>query len=112
MKPLYTFIVGLLVAGLFAFTHLQTTYDARKSTAEVEQMQGFFVFVNCTPVLEYEYLGTEKPGLTWDDDFVSVRDKMLKKCRKSFPEADGLIFHLSSNSNRCDAIKFKPAKKE
>lgn len=116
MKPLYTFIAGLALAGLFSFTYLRTAYDARKSTAEVEQIQGLYVFIDSKPVLEYDYLGTingtgGRGAL--NPQYTVIRDAILKRAKKDYPAADGIILHLNAGGkDRADVIKFKEVKKE
>ncbi len=106
------------VAGYFviAFVALITLamrtnfYDVKKGTAEVEQYQGLYVFTDSKPVSEYEYLGTVK--LTFrignSGQYQSVRDVMIKKCKKDYPQADGIIMIFKDGgTDRADAIKFK-----
>jgi hypothetical protein len=94
------------MAVVLAFTFSQ--YEPRRSTAEVEQMQGLYIFTDSRPVMEYEYLGTVKTVLTWDPQYQGVRNKFIKKARKKFPKADGLILHFKSGGfDRCDVIGFK-----
>ncbi len=85
-------------------------YDVKKGTAEVDQYQGVYVFTDSKPVSEYEYLGTVK--LTFrignSGQYQSVRDVMIKKAKKDYPEADGIIMIFKDGgTDRADAIKFK-----
>lgn len=51
-------LIGLSLVLLVAFAAIN--YEPKKATAEVEQMQGLYIFTDSKPVLEYEYLGTVK----------------------------------------------------
>ena len=91
---------------LVAFTFIN--YEPKKATAEVEQMQGLYIFTDSKPVLEYEYLGTVKAAISMDGQYQGVRDKLIKKAKKDFPTADGLMMQFKSGgTDKCDAIKFK-----
>ncbi|MFN4084274.1 MAG: hypothetical protein ACK4K9_11645 [Bacteroidia bacterium] len=107
MKKIFIELLsGIALTSLIAFK--VATYEAKRSTAEVEQYQGVFVFTDSKPVMPYDYLGTVKSTVGWDSQYEGVRDKLIGKAKKEFPTADGLIFHFKSGgTDRCDAIKFK-----
>ena len=88
------FIVGILLPLLYAFT--VANYIPKNSTAEVEQTQGCYIFVDCKPVMEYEYLGTVKVSMSLlgSGQYQDVRDKLIKKAKKDYPQADGLLLIL------------------
>jgi len=99
-------LIGFGITMLFAFAVI--TYEPNKKTAEVEQMEGLYIFTDCEPVLEYEYLGTVKASIGFSAQYQSVRNKLIKKAKKEFPNAEGLIFHFKAGgTDRCDAIKYK-----
>jgi len=77
--------------------------------AEVNQLQGVYIFTDSKPVQDYEYLGTVKTGIGFNSgQYQPVRDLMIKKIKKQYPNADGAIFYFNDgNADRCDAIKFK-----
>ena len=58
---------------------------------------------------EYEVLGTVKIAVVRRrPEYIWVRDQLLKKIKKNFPEANGAIFDFTvPGSNNCDAIKIK-----
>lgn len=85
---------------------LQSTYSAKKSTAEVDQVQGIYVFIESKPVLEYEYLGNVKN--TFAKSITDSRDKLVKKAKETFPNADGIIIrYKDGGTDQADVIKFK-----
>ena len=99
-------LIGFGLTILFAFVAI--SYEPQKETAEVEQMEGLYIFTDCKPVLEYEYLGTIKASVGLSGQYQSVRNKLIKKAKKEFPNAEALIFHFKAGgTDRCDAIKYK-----
>lgn len=98
--------IGISLTAIAAFR--VATYEPKKATGEVDQMQGLYIFTDSKPVLEYEYLGTVKAAFAWDSQYQGVRDNLIKKAKKDFPNADGLIMQFKSGgTDKCDAIKFK-----
>lgn len=80
------------------------------SQAKVNQLQGLYVFVDATPLQEYDYLGSVQNGmrLTGSSQYQPVRDRLIKKIKDQYPAADGIIFHFVNNApDKADAIKFK-----
>ena len=52
-----------------------------KSLARVTQYQGLYLFVDCEPVKQSNYLGTIKSKLSLSSaQYSSLRDKLIKKC--------------------------------
>jgi len=100
-------LIGVCMTTILAFT--VANYDPKKSTAEVEQYEGLYVFVDSKPVKEYDYLGTVKASMTLGDtQYTGCRDRMIKKCKKDYPQADGIIITFKSGgADKADAIKFK-----
>ena len=100
---LFTIVAGVLLS----FTVIE--YQVKKNTCEAAQYQGYYMFVDCRPVWDFEYLGTISGSSTfaWSEKYETVRDKMLRKAKKDFPAADGLIFTFNGASTKVDAIKFK-----
>lgn len=90
---------------IVAFAFKTGVYEVRKSSAEVEQEEGVYVFYRAKPVAEYEYLGTYKIGMVWDDKPRLLFSKLVRKTREKFPNADGII--IDNDMGKCDAIKFK-----
>lgn len=78
------------------------------NAAEVDQLQGYYLFINAKPVKEYNYLGTVKYNLVGCSQYQDVRDWLIKKIKKKYPEANGIIFTFSNGSaDQADAIQFK-----
>jgi hypothetical protein len=98
-----------LAMGIITFEAFKLgSYEAKKNTAEVEQYQGVFVFTDSKPVSEYDFLGSVKGGISLSGQYSSVRDNLIKRAKKEYPNADALIMHFSTGgTDRCDAIKYK-----
>lgn len=81
----------------------------KKNLAEVEQMQGFYVFTDSKPVAEYDYLGTVKNSVSFSSgQYQSIRDILIKKARKEYPSGDGIILHfVNGGTDKADIIKLK-----
>ena len=102
MKPFL--IATVLIVCLIAFKT-----DQLPNQAAVNQVQGIYIFTDCLPVKEYEYVGTVQAVYSGSGQYQPVRDKLVKKLKKEFPGADGAIFYFNNGSaDRCDAIKLKP----
>ncbi len=105
-KTILGVLIGFTITAMLGFTYM--SYEPKKATAEVEQMQGLYIFTDSKPVLEYEYLGTVKATIGMDSQYQGVRNKMIDKASRDFPNADALIMQFKSGgTDRCDAIKFK-----
>lgn len=107
-KILIAFIFGLKISGLVAFT--AANYEAKKNTAEVDQIQGLYIFAKGKPVLEYEYLGTVKGPLVGNHEFDNLLELMVRNAKKDFPNANALIFDETikhTHNTKVSAIKIK-----
>ena len=94
-------------AALLLFTAAATTNNNAQATAT--QMQGLYIFTDCTPVQEYEVLGTIKgAGSLGSAQYTAVRDRLIKKAKKEHPTGTGIILHLNDGgTDIADVIKFK-----
>ena len=108
-KILLGVFIGLSLTLTVAF---KVAYnEVKKNKAEVNQIEGVFIFVDSKPVADYEYLGTVKGsalGSLGSSQYQPIRDRLLKKLKIDYPQADGAIFSLNNDSrDHVDAIKFK-----
>ncbi len=78
--------------------------------AEVNSIQGMFIFTDSKPVADYQYLGTIKTNNQLiEPQYLNVRDELIKKLKKKFPDANGIIFSFNSGgADQADAIKIQP----
>jgi len=96
-------IVFFLLILITGFT-IQTT---NQSAAQVEQKEGIYIFMFSKPVAQYEYLGTvKKTGLVWTGKPEEMFNILLRRCKKDYPQANGIIF-ADVDMNKADCIKFK-----
>lgn len=92
---------------LCSFTLVETF---KKSYGEVEQVEGYYIFVNAKPLTEYTFLGSVSAFTTWriNTHFIDIRNVLIKKAQKEYPKADALIFTFSDGEkNKCEAVMFK-----
>lgn len=96
----------LAAAAAISFTAKKTD---NKALAEVNQINGLFLFVESKPAGEFSYLGSVKStGITGGSQFQSVRDRLIKKVKSEWPDANGIIFHfVNGGTDRADAIILK-----
>jgi predicted metal-dependent RNase len=99
-------LIGISITTLFAFK-IQN-YEFKKATAEVDKIQGLCIFTDSKPLLKYKYLGTVKITFAIDTQYQKLRNQLIKKAKKEFPNADGLIMEFNaSGTDKCEAIKFE-----
>lgn len=101
MKKLLIPIIAIAVLAS-AFTLV----DSDKEKANVEQMDGLYIFIKSKPVAENDYLGSVKKSLALTGNPEEMLNSMIKKVKKEYPSADGIIF-TSVSMDKADAIKFK-----
>ena len=77
-----------------------------KANAIVDQQEGVYLFLFCKPSSEYDYLGSIKVKAAWTGQTTEMVNGMLKKLKKDYPQADGLIF-TTADLDKADAVKFK-----
>lgn len=88
MKNIHSFLLGIAVFFIFSFSG--TTQN--KGAAEVDKIQGLYIFVKAKPVQEYEYLGTVEGATIGSHEFDKMLEKFISKVKKKHPEANALIF--------------------
>jgi hypothetical protein len=99
---------------ILSFACFSQNCKPKKGEAKVLQADnGLYVFVDSTPTVEYKVLGTVKAGSTAGKLFVDAaeypekRDRLIKKAKKEFPEAEGVIIYFKElGSDTAEAIKF------
>lgn len=77
--------------------------DSAKNSATVNQVEGIYIFTDCKPVREYEYLGSVN-ALTANGYYEQVRSASIKQGKKKYPTMDALIIH---DEGKADCIKLK-----
>lgn len=105
-KSLLSFLIGssLIIILAFKVAH----YEASLSTAEVKKTEGFYIFSDSKPVMPYDSLGVVELGLVSGTQYQSIKSNLIKRARKKYSNADGLIFDLNNKDlDKCIVIKFK-----
>ena len=97
-------IIGFTLTTIVAFT--AANYVLNKTTADVEQIQGVYVFIHSKPAMEYEYLGSFTPGMVPSKSAKPIINHMIKKGKEKFPTADAIIF-TDDELGKADLVKFK-----
>lgn len=105
MKKLLIPIIAIAV-----LTSAFTLIEDDKAKATVEQMDGLYVFIQSKPDAENEYLGSVKKSLALTGNPEEMLNAMIKKVKKEYPNANGIIF-TSVSMDKADAIKFKEVPK-
>lgn len=99
----------LFLMLLLPVSALAGYYLAELNQATVNQEQGLYLFIESTPAGDYEYLGTVKNTVTFGSgQFADVKKILIKKAKKEYPEANGLILHfVNGGTDYADAVILK-----
>lgn len=107
-SKLLPFLAGMLLTLTFAFNGASDNVD--KTMASVQKLDGYYIFVKAEPKAPYEKLGNmESPGMVKSLALNSMLNTFIKKAKKDYPNADGLVFNAAGESGMgsCEVIKFK-----
>lgn len=86
------FLTGVSLTTLVAFKAIN--YQPNSATAEVVKIDGLYIFTDCKPVMNYDSLGVVDLGFVSGTQYESIRTNLIKRTRKKFPNANGLILNL------------------
>lgn len=89
MKSIILFLSLVMLLAFSGITPPQTKNNA----AEAKKHSNIYVFMECEPVAEYEELGKIKLGMVSGCDWSVIRDKLIKKALKEYPNATGIIIN-------------------
>lgn len=76
----------------------------KNNISEVDQIEGIYIFYHSKPLAKYEYLGTYKIGVIWDDKPKLLLPKLIHKTKEKYPAVQGII--IGEDMEQCDAVKF------
>lgn len=102
-----TLIAALFLVSILAFNN---PFQVNNGTAQVNQYQNLYIFSDSKPVKEYDYLGTIKSstGGFGSAQYESVRDRLIKKAKKEYPQANAIILNLKEGkADQADVILLK-----
>lgn len=81
--------------------------EFKNSHAEVDQVQGVYVFYRCKPVRQYDYLGTvSSPAIIKNYKGSYLVDLMVKRAKEKYSSCDAVIFK-NEDMTEVDAVKLK-----
>jgi hypothetical protein len=111
-KSILYFAAAIVMAFTIVSFSTFVPYEAGPGTAEVERLHGVYIFTDSKPVQDYEYLGTAGNSIGAmifsSGQYQPVRNDIVRKLKRKFPEAEGVIFHFNNKGiDKADAIKFK-----
>lgn len=93
MRRIYFCALGLfLLVALAAGRVSNQTVEVKPNSAEVESMQGLYVFIHAKPVAPYQTLGTFSPKLVPSKNAESIIEFMVNKGKDKFPSANAIVF--------------------
>lgn len=109
MKKTKTFFGKLAALTLLVSISLSSfAQDYDKSVARVQKNNGIFAFCDNEPISDYEIVDRAKVSISWSGQFNEIRNKLVKKAVKDYPNADGIVISMSnSSSDKAIILKFK-----
>ncbi|MFN5985235.1 MAG: hypothetical protein ACK46Y_03490 [Fluviicola sp.] len=106
-KNVFFFLLGFGFCSLLSFQK-SSNQEASKSIAEVSIIDGVSIFTDSKPLSQYDELGVVELSFSSDTQYQSVRDNLIKKAKKKYPNTNGLIFDFNKKGiDKCVAIQFK-----
>lgn len=108
-KNIFILFTGISMTILLAFK--TTNYVPVASTAEVNKLDGFYIFTDSKPVLPYEIIDTIGIGFITDTQYESIRNSFIKKAKNKFKNANGLIINFNKKGiDKCLVIKLNDSR--
>ena len=100
-------IVALLVL-LFSLSANVFAQQYDKAVARVQKNNGIYAFCDNEPIADYEIVDRTKASISWTGQFNEIRNKLVKKAVKDYPNADGIVISMSNgSSDKAIILKFK-----
>lgn len=99
-----------LAVTLFLFGAVGSSYNSGPDYAQVDQIQGLYVFVKAKPTSQYDYLGTVKGTTVGKHEFDILLESMIKRTKSQYPEANAIIFDGSirqTHNTKVSAVRLK-----
>jgi len=85
--------IALAAAAIVAVAFSVPDGDINNGLATVNKVDGYYIFMQCTPVAPYEILGTvKKTGIAISGDPDEMFKTILRRAKKDFPKCDAIIF--------------------
>ena len=99
-------LISILALAMFSFKN----EDSKKENASavVNKIDGFYIFTDSRPLMAYDTLGAVEAGFISGTQYHTIRTNLIKRARKKYANADGLILDLRNHGlDQCIVIKFK-----
>lgn len=105
-KYVIGFVFGLILVIIPAFK--KANYIPNESTAEVNKIDGFYVFTDSKPVLPFDLLGDVELGFVSGTQYEDIKLNLIKRAKKKYPDGDGIILNLDKHGiDKCSVIQYK-----
>lgn len=96
-----------LIFAAIAIAAVAFKPETQRELARVNRVSGVLVFLESQPVNEYEVLGTvKKGGIVWNGKAKEMRDILVRRALKDYPNAEGIIFD-DVTMDHATVVKFK-----
>lgn len=97
-------IFGVNKAAAIRFTG----EEADSTLGKTLSYEGIHVFTDCRPVRPYRTLGKVKKHWTWTREYEEMRNGLVKKALRKFPEADAVVLNLPlGRAHEAEVIAFE-----
>lgn len=67
------------------------------ASARVTQVDGLYIFTDCLPTNQFDSIGSVGLGFISGTQYDNIKTNLIKRTKKQFPEAAGLILKLKKN---------------
>jgi len=104
MKKLQFVLLAVFTVGLL-LSSFSVTDNENESYAEVDKVDGIYIFHFCEPIKEYDYLGTISLKVVWSNSPDKLISVMTKKSKNMYPNGEGII--ISDDMGSFQVIRFK-----
>jgi len=74
---------------------LSDSEKKQKALCNVHKHTGIYIFNDNEPICDYTILGRCKVVINWSSEYEGVRNHLVKKSLKNYPDADALILELA-----------------
>jgi len=100
-------ILIIAVLSAVVFSGFKIADEFKVSHAEVDQVQGVYVFYRSKPVKTFDYLGTVKtPMIIKNEKGSYLVDLMVKRAKEKHSTCNAIIFK-DENMHEVDAVLIK-----
>ena len=81
-KSIVAFTLGACVVALLSFK--TKDFEPQLSFAEVNNIEGLYIFTDSKPLTDYDTLGVVEIGFVTGTQYESIRGNLIKRGTKSF----------------------------